>query len=210
MTEPVTKEREQLATMRQALEALEDVDGINTETECVTIDVGEAITALRTAIEKLETAEFHSAEYWKGHDDAVRGVAMRWEEALTAPIPKAGVMSEPLEFLYRRTEALRTALEQAETAQGQESRSDVEPVAWMDREGDVYKQEPPQNWCPPHTPLYTVPPAAQRQWVGLDADEKLRVRLAVGYSQFMTAGEYAEKVQDATEAKLREKNGGQA
>jgi hypothetical protein len=55
-----------------------------------------------------------------------------------------------------------------------------------------------------------TPPAAQRQWVGLDADEKLRVRLAVGYSQFMTAGEYAEKVQDATEDKLREKNGGAA
>jgi hypothetical protein len=47
------------------------------------------------------------ADYWQGHDDAVRGVAMRWEEALTAPIPAPGVMNEPLESLYRRTEALR-------------------------------------------------------------------------------------------------------
>jgi len=30
-----------------------------------------------------------------------------------------------------------------------------EPVAWMDSDGDVYKDEPPPNWCPPHTPLYT-------------------------------------------------------
>jgi len=43
-------------------------------------------------------------------------------------------------------------------------------------------------------------------WKGLTADEKLRVRLAIGYSQFMTAGEYAEKVQEETEAKLKEKN----
>lgn len=42
-----------------------------------------------------------------GHDEAVRGVAMRWEEALTEPIPAPGVMNEPLESLYRRTEALR-------------------------------------------------------------------------------------------------------
>lgn len=25
----------------------------------------------------------------------------------------------------------------------------------MDREGDVYKELPCANWCPPHTPLYT-------------------------------------------------------
>ena len=32
-----------------------------------------------------------------------------------------------------------------------------EPVAWMDAEGDVYKTEPTENWCPPHTPLYLHP-----------------------------------------------------
>lgn len=36
--------------LKLALEALEDVDGIDTETECVTIDVGEAITAIREAL----------------------------------------------------------------------------------------------------------------------------------------------------------------
>jgi hypothetical protein len=36
--------------MKLALEALEQLDGIDTETECVTFDVGEAITALREAL----------------------------------------------------------------------------------------------------------------------------------------------------------------
>jgi hypothetical protein len=36
--------------MKLALEALEQLDGIDTETECVTIDVGDVITALREAL----------------------------------------------------------------------------------------------------------------------------------------------------------------
>jgi hypothetical protein len=35
------------------------------------------------------------------------GVAERWEQALSAPIPVPGVMRKPWESLYRRTEALR-------------------------------------------------------------------------------------------------------
>jgi len=31
------------------------------------------------------------------------------------------------------------------------------PVAWIDAEGDVYKDEPVKNWCPPHIPLYASP-----------------------------------------------------
>jgi hypothetical protein len=38
----------------------------------------------------------------------------------------------------------------------------AEPVAWMDREGDLYKMPEIKNWAPPHTMLYTTPP--QRQW----------------------------------------------
>ena len=33
-----------------------------------------------------------------------------------------------------------------------------EPVAWMDREGDLYKMPEIKNWAPPHTMLYTAPP----------------------------------------------------
>jgi hypothetical protein len=45
--------------------------------------------------------------------------------------------------------ALREAIAEAEKQ---------EPVAWMDAEGDVYRKEPPEGWCPPHKPLYTYPP----------------------------------------------------
>ena len=38
--------------MQQALEALEEINGLDTETECVTIDVGDVIAALRTAVEQ--------------------------------------------------------------------------------------------------------------------------------------------------------------
>ena len=37
---------------QQALEALEELDGLDTETECVTIDVGDVITALKAALEQ--------------------------------------------------------------------------------------------------------------------------------------------------------------
>ena len=37
--------------MKLALEALVQLDGIDTETECVTIDVDDVITALRQALE---------------------------------------------------------------------------------------------------------------------------------------------------------------
>ena len=36
--------------LKLALQALENLDGIDTETECVTIDVGEEITAIREAL----------------------------------------------------------------------------------------------------------------------------------------------------------------
>ena len=49
---------------------------------------------------------------------------------------------------------------------------------------------------------------AQRTWVGLTDAERKLVRNSVGYNQFVTAGEYAEHVQKATEFKLREKNNG--
>ena len=49
---------------------------------------------------------------------------------------------------------------------------------------------------------------AQRTWVGLTDEERKLVRNSVGYNQFVTAGEYAEHVQKATEFKLLEKNNG--
>lgn len=53
-------------------------------------------------------------QYWAGQDDGCRGAALRWQQALTEPIPKAGVMGSLLEPLYRQTEALRLDLVTAE------------------------------------------------------------------------------------------------
>jgi len=48
----------------------------------------------------------------------------------------------------------------------------------------------------------------RREWVGLTDDDKTEIKKLVTYDQFETAGEYANRVQAATESKLKEKNGG--
>jgi hypothetical protein len=52
--------------------------------------------------------------------------------------------------------------------------------------------------------LYTTPP--QRTWVGLTDDDRVLIKHDANYNQFMTAGEYAERVQLLTEARLKDKN----
>ena len=49
--------------------------------------------------------------------------------------------------------------------------------------------------------------APKREWVGLTDDDKTEIKKLVTYDQFETAGEYANRVQAATESKLKEKNG---
>jgi hypothetical protein len=61
--------------------------------------------------------------------------------------------------------------------------------------------EPPTCKCKDRVTL--VP---KREWVGLTDADKIVIRGRVGYNKFMSAEEYAEKVQDATESKLKEKN----
>ncbi len=54
-------------------------------------------------------------------------------------------------------------------------------------------------------PLYTTPP--QRTWVGLTEEDKKQMAKEANYHWEMTAGEYAERIGQLTEAKLKEKNG---
>jgi len=68
-----------------------------------------------------------------------------------------------------------------------------EPVAWMDAEGDVYRKEPPEGWCPPHIPLYAH---TKREWVGL-TDEEI---------QYCENLRNPEAIVEEVEAKLKEKN----
>lgn len=79
-------------------------------------DVAE-LENLKLDIEVIRHDEAN-ANYWAGQDEGAAGVSGRWEEALTKPIPKAGVMREPLECLYRRTEALRSRAERLAAATG--------------------------------------------------------------------------------------------
>jgi hypothetical protein len=46
----------------------------------------------------------------------------------------------------------------------------------------------------------------QRTWVGLTDDDKVLIKHDANYNQFMTAGEYADRVQQLTEARLKDKN----
>lgn len=48
--------------------------------------------------------------------------------------------------------------------------------------------------------------APQRTWVGLTEDDKVLIKHDANYNQFMTAGEYADRVQALTEARLKDKN----
>jgi hypothetical protein len=51
------------------------------------------------------------------------------------------------------------------------------------------------------------PPAAQRQWVSLTTDERYDIRASFR-GRFLETSEFAEQVQLATEARLKEKNNG--
>ena len=46
----------------------------------------------------------------------------------------------------------------------------------------------------------------QRTWVGLTEDDKVLINHDANFNQFMTAGEYADRVQALTEARLKDKN----
>jgi hypothetical protein len=93
--------------------------------------------------------------------------------------------SSNLDMTGHIAELARTAIEQAE--------EQCEPVAWMDAEGDVYRKEPPEGWCPPHIPLYAH---TKREWVGL-TDEEI---------QYCENLRNPEAIVEEVEAKLKEKN----
>jgi len=87
---------------------------------------------------------------------------------------------------HRAIESLRQAITEAEKQ---------EPVAWMDKDGDIYKELPSEYWNPPHTPIY-----AQRTWVGLTDDEFNEL-----YDSYVPTACYALLIEEV-EAKLKEKN----
>ena len=135
--------------------------------------------ALRMALEALETELFID---WTNNDE-FNASAEKMQEAITA-IKKA--LAAPVQ----------------------------EPVAWRTYTGrgyyiiDLTFEEAQKNWPDrQHQPLYTTPPAAQRQWVGLRDDEIFSVldKLQAIYNGPPT-GDSRVIFALAIEAKLKEKN----
>jgi len=91
---------------------------------------------------------------------------------------------------HRAIESLRQAITEAEKQ---------EPVAWMDKDGDIYKELPNEYWNPPHTPIY-----AQRTWVGLTDEEVSDLWCEVSNTDFVTADTHV--FSQAIQAKFKEKN----
>ena len=86
----------------------------------------------------------------------------------------------------REMEFLRQALAQPEQ----------EPVAWV-YNGILHEFDPSEFATSEVKPLYTAPP--KREWVGLTDAE---------YDELMLSGDWGGSLIQATQAKLKEKNGG--
>lgn len=107
-----------------------------------------------------------------------------------------GFMPEDLTHRSLHAKAI-TAIKQALAAP-------VQPVAWINAEKRTFEWNGPVLWNTPTVavmdkiPLYTTPPAAQRQWQSLTEDELIKCT--------PTWGGTVEDAARAVEAKLREKN----
>jgi hypothetical protein len=104
--------------------------------------------------QKIHSPE-ENAVWCKDRDNEITAI----KQALAAPVQVSPVFGPPIGVLMKMEGDETRKLYPLKPAPVQE------PVAWMDRDGDLYANEPDKNWCPPHYPLYTTPPAAQRQRV---------------------------------------------
>jgi hypothetical protein len=146
-----------------------------------------SISAMKQALEAWQTSVYGSESHHKAMLLALENVR--------------GYDVENLYGLDDEIDALRTAIE-AETAQGQE------PFCYHDGRNIVGKEFADHSDV---FPLYTTPPAAQRQWVGLTDEDIFSV---LGNLQKRYNGPPTEDSRVvfalAIEAKLRKKNGGAA
>jgi hypothetical protein len=120
------------------------------------------------------------------------GLHVGFDESSESQIKKSG---KAFDQHNKAITALRTAIAEAE---GQE------PVAWMSKHDVGFIKS--EFGATPTVPLYTTPPAAQRQWVGL-TDAELADMHATLMVKFRGCYE-TKDLYKAIEAKLKEMNNG--
>ena len=103
---------------------------------------------------------------------------------------------EALEYHTAQTRPIHQTSEAITAIKEALAQPEQEPMAWMDKDGDVLSASVVSGKGLRNIPLYTTPP--QRTWVGLTDEEKHAIR----YSH-MTSAEFIEVI----EAKLKQKNG---
>ena len=84
--------------------------------------------------------------------------------------------------------------------------AEQEPLAWISTgpASMIHWTSDKPAYGDDWVPLYTTPP--QRTWVELTEYDKVLIKHDANFNQFMTAGEYADRVQALTEARLKDKN----
>ena len=191
---------QQLAAMRQALEALEHIHKTGDTQVFDLCYANKVIPALRAAIEQAETAQGQEPVTIlpDGSAFGVMSFPLPSDHWLYAPNEYRDGEYEPIDLPKPiLTHALRDAVVAAvryavrgATMRGQE----------MDFDPDALVQNAVYALCGP----YTTPPAAQRQWVGLTDDEVYDLadeHLYNGGKNYGILSFYK-----AIEAKLKEKN----
>lgn len=83
--------------MQQALEALEELDGLDTETECVTIDVGNVMDALRAALEQQQAEALQAM-----NDQLTTGTSIMLDGKRVDP-PSVYKQAEPVAYVSKPT-----------------------------------------------------------------------------------------------------------
>jgi hypothetical protein len=168
--------------------------------------------ALKLALEALE---FNQSN-WQGKDKAIttikqalaapvqEPVAQAWAEGYRAGIAdertseaNIGIAGMGMKVEPARNNPYRTTTPRPQPAPVQE------PVAWINAEKRTFEWNGPVLWNTPTVavlnkiPLYTTPPTAQRQWVGLTDEEANELWESIDSDW---------ELMKRTEAKLREKN----
>ena len=158
---------------------------------------------MKQALEALKEAQTNndSAEYWDRNKNVIKALEealkqeqgeqlarLGWQE-IDCPICGGGARAFPKQ---KRGESIAWLEENSAKAI-----SDLEKQAWI----QAGRDELVETY---NRPLYTKPQT--KEWVKLTEEDKVLIKHDANYNQFMTAGEYADRVQALTEARLKDKN----